>query len=176
MRLLGTTAEEAAINEHCIYEVLWSADSVAAADETLQESSTAAKSAAAFSLRQGQAARSIAATLSTLQHVSSAGVHGIAVAESSATQDVCGHSAAAAFLRCAARELPEAFASAAMASSRMPGSGSRGARVELDCAAPVMTMGDLQGSSMGEGALWRPRLARSTACQAPGETSQAEPC
>ena len=170
MRLPHTAAAEALVDEDCIYEVLWSADSVTAANKMLRDSvATDAESAAAFRVRRDQAARSISATLSALQRASSAGVRGIVIAEPGASRGVPGTSVAAALLRCAARELPEVVASSSVASNSMPGSGSGGAQVMLDCVAAAATGGDVHGNCMGEGAVWRPRLARSAAGRAAGE-------
>jgi len=174
MRLPSTSATEAAVDEDCIYEVLWSADSVAAANKMPRDSVAAdAESAAAFRVRQGEAARSLSATLSALQCASNTGVRGIAISESGAARGVSGVSAAAALLRCAARELPEVFASSSMASSSMPGSGTGGAQVMLDRVADAARASDVQGSCMGDGAVWRPRLARSAACEVAGEDHPA---
>ena len=175
MRLPSASAAGAAVDEGCIYEVLWSADSVAAEDVMTRESTAAdVQSAAAFSVRRGDAARSSAATLSALQRASSAGVHGIAIAETTAS--VCGTSAAAALLRCAARELPEVFASSNVASSSLPCSRRGGAQIMLDRVAAAVRISDAHGSCLGEGAVWRPRLARGAACQAPGATLTCQGC
>ncbi len=169
MRLPRTTAAEAPANEDCIYEVLWSADSVAPGDRLLQDSrAAAAETAAAFSVRRGEAARSLSATLSALQCASTAGVRGIAIAESGSPQGIYGTSAGAALLRCAARELPEMVASSTVASCSRPGISSGRAQVMLDRVAAAATADDVHGSCMGDGAVWRPRLARS-AFQATGE-------
>ena len=175
MKVPRPSAAEAASVRDCIYEVLWSADSVAAAMQTLAGSgSSDSEHNAAFAVRRSGAPRSASATLSVLQRCGTAAARAITIAEpvDATFGSAMSHkpAGAAAMLRCATRELTEVTAASTSQSSSIPSSNHGGVQITLSEMTAAAEEGDTHGSSLTEGAVWRPRLARSTICRATGKS------
>ena len=158
----------------CVYEVVWSADSMAATEQMPADGEvTHEVAAAAFRVQPSQAARGISAVLAVLQRSRSTGVREVSVTEYTADTarfSTGRGSALAALLRCAARELPGVISSSASQLRSTFGSGSGGAHISLHRTTAAREVGNAHGRNVGEAVVWRARLAHSTTCRVAGKS------